>query len=237
MGNIPEKYLYICNNKTLWRLIMKYTIEISPGKARKLLELSTDFECDLEEVVARTNNLLSPEGIYRVYETARLSKTSFTISDKEFHCGAKVCQALEGSKAIAVLLATIGEGVSTLIGQYNKEYDFLKAYWCDKLANWTLDQVIEQMKSEITHNVEKEGWKTTSNWGPGYCGWNITEQASLLELLPTEELQVSLSASMLMQPIKSLSGVIGIGPNVTYKKSGCADCTLSHCAYRSLKKW
>lgn len=235
MGNIPEKYLYICNTKSLWGLIMKYTIEISPEKAGQLLELSTDFKCDLEEVVARTNSLLSPEGIYRVYETAQLSKTSFTISGKEFHCGAKVCQALEGSKAIAVLLATIGEGVNTLIGQYNKEYDFLKAYWCDKLANWTLDQVIEQMKAEIARNAEKDGWKTTSNWGPGYCGWNITEQASLLELLPAEELRVSLSPSMLMHPVKSLSGVMGIGRHVRYKKSGCADCNLSHCTYRSLK--
>lgn len=214
---------------------MKYTIEISPEKARRLLELSADFECDLEEVVAHTNGLLTPKGIFRVYETEQLGNTSFTISGKEFHCGAKICKALEGSKAIVVLLATIGDGITGLVHQYNKEYDFLKAYWCDKLANWALDQLVEQIKMEIAQNVQKKGLRTTSNWGPGYCGWNITEQASLLELLPAEELRVSLSSSMLMHPVKSLSSVIGIGAHVKYKKSGCADCALSHCAYRSLK--
>lgn len=214
---------------------MKYTIEISLHEANKLLELGTEFKSDLETVIREVNNVLVPQGVYKYYEIDILNNTSFIIQNKVFHCGTKICKALEGSTAMVIFVATVGDGVKALVDHYNKEYDFLKAYWCDKIANWVLDKVVEKMKEDLSKHFIKKNLKITSNWGPGYCGWDISEQRFLMELLSDEELNITLSSSMLMHPIKSLSGVIGIGKQVKYRKSGCADCNLLHCTYRSLK--
>lgn len=214
---------------------MEYAIKISLEEAEKLLELSTDFESELKEVVSLVNKVLVPQVIWKSYRIDSLDKTGFMVQNKVFHCGGKVCKALEASTQLVFFVVTVGDKITDLITQYNKEYDFLKAYWCDKLANWALDCVVEKMKQNLAVLYRKENLKITSNWGPGYCGWSISEQASLLDLLPVDKLQVTLSSSMLMHPVKSLSGVIGIGSKVTYKKSGCADCALQHCVYRSLK--
>lgn len=214
---------------------MKYTTEISLHEAKNLLELGTDFEADLEALIRELNDVLVPQGVYKYYEIDTLDNATFIVHNKVFHCGTKICDALKGSTAVVIFGATVGDGVMALVNHYNKEYDFLKAYWCDKIANWTLDRVVENMKKDLAKHFVEENLKITSNWGPGYCGWDISEQRYLMELLSDEELKIKLSPSMLMHPIKSLSGVIGIGKQVKYKKSGCSDCNLSNCTYRSLK--
>ena len=214
---------------------MEYKVDISLHDAMSLLELGEDFHDEVQEVLTEFCNTASPEGGYKIYETLSMNDSGFILENTEFCCGKKILKALQGSEQMAVVLATVGEDVESLIKKYNDEYDFLKAYWCDKLSNWTLDRIIESIKGEISSKCAENQFKITSNWGPGYCGWDVSEQKKLLPLSVADKLNISLSSSMLMHPIKSISGVIGIGKNVAYKKSGCGDCNLVKCAYRSLK--
>ena len=144
-------------------------------------------------------------------------------------------QALRGASSLAVVSITLGEDISRLIEQYNKEFDFITAYWLNKLSNWALEQLMRLLKQELREEVAKDHLKITSHWGPGYCGWDLKEQEKLLPLSGADQWGITLSSSMLMRPVKSMSGVVGIGDQVIYKESGCGDCRLPNCAYRSLK--
>ena len=116
---------------------------------------------------------IHPAGGYRIYETIYLDADGFVLEGIPFHTGHKIAHALRGSSSLAVVSITLGEDISRLIEQYNKEFDFITAYWLDKLSNWALEQ--------------------------------------------------------LMRPVKSMSGVVGIGDQVIYKESGCGDCRLPNC--------
>lgn len=214
---------------------MKYIIDFSLYDIMSILELSDGFQDDVEEVLNEFIANYSPEGGYKIYNKLSFDDSSFTLDDTVFNCGRKIAKALNGAESMAVVVATVGGKVEELIKKYNDEYDFLKAYWCDKLSNWTLYKVIDQIKNEISNECESKGYLITSHWGPGYCGWNISEQEKLLPFSIADELGISLSSSMLMHPVKSISGVIGIGENVVYKESGCSDCNLVKCAYRTVK--
>lgn len=152
---------------------MRYDIKLLPDEAVRLLELGTEMEDELAGVVQETARLLVPEADRRIYPLDRLTADSFVAAGTEFRCGAKIARALAGSEAVAVVLATVGHGVSERVARYNRDYDFLKAYWCDKLANWALDRLVELLKADIAAGCAGDGQRITSHWGPGYCGWDI----------------------------------------------------------------
>lgn len=214
---------------------MVYNLHITTDEAGALLELSDSLADQLEGVVEAFNRTIHPAGGYRIYETIHLDADGFVLEGIPFHTGHKIAHALRGSSSLAVVSITLGEDISRLIEQYNKEFDFITAYWLDKLSNWALEQLMRLLKQELQDEVAKDHLKITSHWGPGYCGWDLKEQEKLLPLSGADQWGITLSSSMLMRPVKSMSGVVGIGDQVIYKESGCGDCRLPNCAYRSLK--
>jgi hypothetical protein len=48
-------------------------------------------------------------------------------------------------------------------------------------------------------------------YSPGYCGWDITGQRALFAALSPDDIGVTLTESCLMQPLKSVSGVLVVG--------------------------
>ena len=202
---------------------MVYNLHITTDEAGALLELSDSLADQLEGVVEAFNHTIHPAGGYRIYETIHLDADGFVL------------EGIPWSSSLAVVSITLGEDISRLIEQYNKEFDFITAYWLDKLSNWALEQLMRLLKQELREEVAKDHLKITSHWGPGYCGWDLKEQEKLLPLSGADQWGITLSSSMLMRPVKSMSGVVGIGDQVIYKESGCGDCRLPNCAYRSLK--
>lgn len=206
---------------------------IELATALKVTKADSEFADMLNEVVEAVNSLIHISSSYRFISDFTLGEDSIRIENHTFACGQKVANALADSRCLAVFATTIGKGVSDLYAQYMGESDYLSAYWCDLLANHAVNIAMENLKETIRNSHTDS--LITSNWGPGYCGWALTDQRELLALLPDDSRCVELTDSMLMQPTKSLSGIIGIGKDVVYHKSGCADCMLKDCAYKSIR--
>ena len=47
---------------------------------------------------------------------------------------------------------------------------------------------------------------------------------------------ITINESCLMQPIKSVSGIIGIGDEVRKRPYGCDICNSASCAYRNIRR-
>jgi hypothetical protein len=60
----------------------------------------------------------------------------------------------------------------------------------------------------------------------------VAEQHALFALLPPQFCGISLGESALMHPVKSVSGIIGVGPEVKYSDYLCDVCNVSDCTYR-----
>ena len=149
---------------------MVYNLHITTDEAGALLELSDSLADQLEGVVEAFNRTIHPAGGYRVYETIHLDADGFVLEGIPFHTGRKIAHALRGSSSLAVVSITLGEDISRLIEQYNKEFDFITAYWLDKLSNWALEQLMRLLKQELQEEVAKDHLKITSHWGPVNSG-------------------------------------------------------------------
>ncbi len=49
-------------------------------------------------------------------------------------------------------------------------------------------------------------------FSPGYCGWHVGAQKRLFTFLEPDHIGIGLTESCVMHPLKSISGVIVVGP-------------------------
>lgn len=212
---------------------VKFDLGYVHNDAVRILKAPEEMEAECHEVTDLLNVVMKPESLIALYNDMEVGMASISLGGMRFDCGTKIASALQGSSAAAVFVATLGHEVTDLYNKLNGAADYLKAYWLDILANSAVDRMADRIRGQIAESVSLSGLQATSNWGPGYCQWQLTEQRRLLDLIPGSERLVTLTESMLMQPMKSLAGIIGIGENVKYHVSNCADCTLPYCFYKS----
>jgi hypothetical protein len=73
-------------------------------------------------------------------------------------------------------------------------------------------------------------------YSPGYCGWHLSGQRALFAALQPEEIGITLRESMLMVPLKSMSGVIVAGLPAIHAFADdypfCGECRTRGCRER-----
>lgn len=170
------------------------------------------------------------EDVERVPETGEIRIAGRTI--KTSH---KICKLMEGAERIAIFICTAGQGFSDYSGKCNKEGDYLKGYIVDTLGSVLVEKSMDYIQSKLEEEMKKEGMGITNRYSPGYCNWAIDDQKQLFALLPPNDCTIFLSDSCLMIPIKSVSGIIGIGKKVRKSDYSCDICNNLTCIYRRVK--
>ena len=150
-----------------------------------------------------------------------------TIRDMEINTGATITTLLENSIRFAIFAATAGYRFEEMINNIKKENDMLKVYLMDIIGTCIAEKAGERMEEYLEKEIG--GMMHTNRFSPGYCGWHLTEQRKIFGLLGGNPCGISLSDVCLMTPIKSISGIIGIGENVSRKQYACNYCELENC--------
>jgi len=156
--------------------------------------------------------------------------------DKWFETRQIVTHQLRRSEKAAWFACTAGEEISATTKNLMQEGDLIKGYVVDVLANAVVEEAMDRVQENLAKQVEKEGLKITNRYSPGYCDWDIAEQQKLFSLLPKDFLGIRLTSSSLMQPMKSVSGIIGIGKEVRFNNYTCNLCNDKNCIYRNKEK-
>ena len=149
------------------------------------------------------------------------------IHDLELNTGPTITTLLKNSVQFAIFAATAGIGFEEIINNAKKEGDILKIYLMDVVGTCIAEKAGERMEEFLEKEIG--GYIHTNRFSPGYCGWHLTEQRKLFKLLGGNPCGISLSEVCLMTPIKSISGIIGIGENVSRKQYACQYCELETC--------
>lgn len=168
--------------------------------------------------------------------TIDTEKETLTVQDTVFHIGKTIARQLRGSETFAFFAATAGSEFETFQHTLQKEDDMLKIYIADSLGSIIAEKTADCMESALAASIEEKGWKHTNRYSPGYCGWEVAEQQKLFSLFPVASpCGIRLTESSLMIPIKSVSGVIGIGSTVRKLEYTCGLCTYENC-FRKRKR-
>lgn len=176
-------------------------------------------------------------GGYKTFETIKIDQKAATIKIEHstFSPSKIVTTQLKESHSAALFVCTAGEGISNHANNILQS-DPMLGYIFDIIGSVTVEKAIDKMQKILQTEIQKSGLNISDRYSPGYCDWNVAEQQQLFSLLPNNFCGISLSNSSLMHPIKSVSGIIGIGKNLSQKGYQCQWCTDKNCIYGKIKR-
>ena len=136
---------------------------------------------------------------------------------------------------------TLGERIGAEIGRLFAGGDFALGSVLDAVASLAADKAgrraEEWLASRVAAPRGAEGPPKAYLYSPGYCGWHISSQEKLFAALRPQAIGMSLNASFLMSPLKSISGVLVAGPAAIHGIAAgypfCARCQSPVCRERA----
>jgi hypothetical protein len=143
-------------------------------------------------------------------------------------------QFLAASQLIVAFIATAGPKVERLASQLMSSGEELPAMIVNAVGAERAEAAESAVIDRVCDQTRAIGLAATLPYSPGYCGMALTEQKRLFALFAGESAGVTLSPHCLMHPIKSVSGLIGLGPKAEVKTEGspCERCELHSCNMR-----
>lgn len=174
---------------------------------------------------------VSAAGCYSVFEIREIKIPQGLIihSSGSLRCGSKIARQISGSDSFALFITTAGNSFDAWIKSKASGGDVLAEYLCSSIGSVIADKVADVIQEDINVLAKKAGKGITNRYSPGYCSWHVREQRVIFDLLPSEKIGVTLTSSFLMKPIKSVSGIIGIGPDNTPGPYMCDLCNMTNC--------
>ncbi len=137
------------------------------------------------------------------------------------------------AEGLFLFAVTCGRGVTQRIANLFAVNDFPLAAALDAAASLAADRAAEWIQDVATRDHHAS---TALRYSPGYCGWHISGQSALFATLLPEDIGLNLTPSFLMDPLKSVSGVIVLGPPEIHQfkmeYSFCTPCVDRQCRER-----
>lgn len=149
-----------------------------------------------------------------------------------FDMGKIIVRQLRGSEAYALFVCTSGVEYETYRQRLKQEGDMVRIFIADALGSVIAEKCADQMEQALQENIDKLGWHHTNRFSPGYCGWHVSQQQRLFPFFQGQTCGVMLTDSSLMVPIKSVSGIIGLGKEVRRLDYTCGLCDFKQCYKR-----
>jgi hypothetical protein len=195
------------------------------------------FEEMIDEVLTRLSEYCKIQAGYRLLDVRKPDDRNdgVFVGDKFFKLQKIVTSQLRNSEKAALFVCTIGPAMETWAKKLSSEGDAARSYLVDTVASVTEEQAVDVLHDHIETQMKMRGLKTTNRYSPGYCNWSVSEQHLLFSFFPANFCGITLTESALMIPIKSVSGIIGIGTAVKRVDYTCDTCGVKDCTYRAIR--
>ena len=148
--------------------------------------------------------------------------------------GNDIKKVVAESEKVLLIAATLGIYVEKLLRK-TQITDMAKAVVVDSMASVAIEQFMDKIEDELKERYK--GLYFTNRFSPGYGDYPLEKQREVVKILNTEKkLGLSLSDSLLLNPTKSVTAVIGLNKNEVKGKinctSKCMKCGNENCPYR-----
>lgn len=177
--------------------------------------------------------------VYRIFDTKielyndepciELTDARLRLTGKDIYRHLKDCQKC------AVMAVTLGIEADNGI-RIAQSTDMLKAVILDSCATELIEKVCDEVEGKIKSEAAVCGFGTNFRFSPGYGDLPITTQRDLLKALDADrKIGLTLTASSIMIPGKSVSAIVGFtkSSSKNNSRSTCDICSMrENCEFR-----
>jgi hypothetical protein len=207
------------------------SLGVPPEKAENyLLDL-------IDELIVQCRQLSSPRAGCSIFSGVKFfpEQGMMSVNGLTFGLNRMVTSALLKSSEIAFFVGTCGTGLEQYSKKLLKEGHSLEGLIADIIGSEIAEGIADYIHSRLTDDMAEKGIGASNRYSPGYCNWPVSDQQSLFKIIGNNNCGIKLTDSSLMIPIKSISGIIGIGMSVENRGYACAVCESEYCLYRDKK--
>ncbi len=184
------------------------------------------------QAIDSARSVQRPRGTYALYDVASSNRHSLTLSTGATFTGS-IGEFLGNADRAAVFLATAGPEVVRLAEEATQRGDTLGGLVFDALGSELTEAAVTCILTGLRTRLAS-GQALTMRYSPGYCGISLSRQKTIFELVDAAAIGVELLPTWIMKPVKSVSGLIGMGPadSVAAYGNPCTRCLLTDCRMR-----
>lgn len=213
---------------------------VSPDRVLKSLGMkhsnADDYLLELiDKLSIKCIKLAKPRAGFSLFSNPEFDKINYNLSIKgnHFKLGKIVTSMLKKSEAVIFFAVTVGHNLEAFSNQQMKDGNALEGLIIDLVGSELAESATDFLYDSLQKQITKKGYSLSNRYSPGYCNWPVSDQHKLFELLSDVNCGIKLNSAALMTPIKSVSGIIGVGKElkrVDYKCRLCddKDCILRH---------
>jgi hypothetical protein len=194
---------------------------------------------EAEQAIALGQTLWQPQAVYdwfevRAVEGEQVIVSSSSGAESTLQVGPKAELMAPARRALATV-ATIGPALEQKVHELQAAGESLASYLLDSAGVIALGAVGEHLRRLAEEAAAELGWGVSPSLSPGsLVGWSMRDQQALCSLLPLEQIGVHLNSHSVLEPHKSASGLVGLGPGYESTRVGsiCKYCALQKTCWR-----
>jgi len=172
-------------------------------------------------------SLLHPLAIIQEIGIREHRHNRIVLEDDFELTGALVTSHLGNAQKIYASICTIGKELETVVSDL-LEKDPLYALAMDGLGNATVESLSQQICAHIGEQILAGAMTASAPLTPGNPGWPVEiGQSEIFALLDPSRCGITLTTGGMMVPKKSMSFVVGIGPEMPTTDM-CVICNLKN---------
>jgi len=195
---------------------------------------SAKVKNDMLGIIEDTIDHAKPRAVVRLEDVCFIQpRTVQIINGPAFH-GALFAKAIAPAFKAALFALTIGQEISEWLKELSAR-DIHIGFIADAAASELVESIADYFQNRLAEEVRAQNLFCGLRYCPGYCDWPIEELPHLLARLAPEKIGISLTQGGMMTPIKSIAGLIGLGPDpAAINVNLCETCAKTDCKHRRI---
>lgn len=191
----------------------------------------------VSELLARieSEHLLKPAISFRVWPIVESGRAWMELRSGSRLHAELLTHHLRAASHLATGVCTLGNALEDAVSEGFASGDRLRAVVLDDIGTLALYRLSDQLEQLLREEARARGLEASGVLNPGEAGFDLSEQATVVELAGGPDIGVSLTSTGMLLPRKSLSMVVGFGMRMPKWEPGerCARCgARDRCPHR-----
>ena len=194
---------------------------------------SAEVRAIFDEALTLGERLMRPRAVYGASPVTGQGPGLITAGGQALHIP-DIDRLWGPLTTVGAAICTVGDAIEERVRALFDLREFPLAVMLDSVGSAAVESLAEYVNDLLCQIGLGEGLRVTNRISPGYAGWDTAEQRALFRLCGGESIGVSLNEACFMTPGKTITLLVGIGPEarVDHYFSQCRRCWMRDCAYR-----